>query len=360
MKTIFSTFLAVAALAILPAQGLAQEVLELDPEVAWQHPHSKITIPTELGGLPRGSVTAFSPDYLNLGFSFRDRNRPDELSLYIYRNTNGSVPVWFEQARRGIELRDLYAGPELVYAIAPYAWPDQEGWVGLRAFYDTPNSDYASSTGLALFSVNGWYVKVRASSASRSAANLSLWVDSALRELSIPPAEIAQAEPVPVTECAQPLEFKRKSKNVKSDGASNLANALLGSLIGQAVEQGEIDAKDPQEEVTWCRDAELNPTQVAYRPNASEDSYLIALGDSGMGIWVAPDAGAALLGPASGKSRREFAVTVITEQQRLNYVSQDRLPSLKRVMELVNETRPVSASSTWGEDSAITINSDAM
>lgn len=126
-----------------------------------------------------------------------------------------------------------------------------------------------------------------------------------------------------------------------------------------AVREGQ-EEQTPAKPVTWCRDAQLNPSQVAYRADASTDSYLIALGDSGMGILVAPDAGAALMGAASGGKQRSFAITVITEQQRINYVPQNRLPSLKRVMEVINEGRRISATSTWGEDSAIELSPDAL
>lgn len=340
------------AVALASAQpALAQRVLEIDPETVWEHPHSGIEVPNELGGLPRGRVTEFTPDFLNLGFSFRVDNQPDEISLYIYRNTNGGVPVWFEQARRGIEGRDIYAAPELVYEIAPYAWPDQEGWVGLRAFYDTPNSDYARSTGVALFSVNGWYVKVRATSGTRIAADLSVWVDNALRGISLPLADNPQSAPVPVADCAEKLVFKKKAKDAKVDGASSLINALIGSMAAE--ELAEIEEVEASEPVIWCRDGRLSAMQVAYRANASTDSYLMALGDSGIGVSVGPDTGAALMAEASRKSKTTYSIAVITDNQRINYVPQTRLPSFKRVLEIINKNRRVSAASTWGDDSTI-------
>ncbi|WP_394730554.1 hypothetical protein [Altererythrobacter sp. GH1-8] len=349
----------VGAVAIASAQpALAQRVLEIDPETVWEHPHSGIKVPTELGGLPRGRVTEFTPDYLNLGFSFRVDDQPDEISLYIYRNTNGGVPVWFEQARKGIELREIYAGPELVYEIAPYAWPGQEGWVGLRAFYDTPNSDYASSTGVALFSVNGWYVKVRVTSKTRSAADLSLWVDTALREVMLPELTAPQAAPDPISDCAEKLEFKKKAKDATVDGASSIINALLGSVAAEKL--ADDDEAEQSEPVIWCRDGQLSPMQVAYRANASTDSYLMALGDSGIGVSVAPDSGAALMAGASGGAAKSYSIALITDNQQINFVPQTRLPSFKRVMEIINANRRVSATSTWGEGNKIELSPGAL
>ncbi len=315
-------------------------------------------MPKTLAGLPRARATEFAPDFLNVGFSFRVGDAPEEISLYIYRDTNGGVPVWLEQARIGIEIRDIYAKPQLVSGVEQYGWPGNEDWQGLRAVYDTPNSTYSTSTGVVLFSVKGWYVKMRATSAVRSASELREWIDTAFGEIAPPVASVTQPPAIPVTDCVEKFAFKKKAKDAKADGASGLMSALLGGMVAEKVQERQ-ESDEPAEAVAWCRDSSLGQTQVAYRANASTDSYLIALGDSGMGVSVAPDAGAALL---SGKSTKNqsFAITVITDDRRISFVPQNRLPSLKRVMKVINDNRTISSVSTWGDDSSISISSDSL
>ena len=338
-----------------PAQ--AQRALEIESDAAWEHPHSGIEVPATLAGLPRNRGTEFAPDFLNVGFSFRDGEDVEEISLYIYRDTNGGVPVWFEQARRGIEGRDIYADPKLAFAIEQYGWPGNDAWQGQRAVYDTPDSTYSTSTGLVLFSVDGWYVKMRATSATRSASELRDWIDTAFGELTAPMSEFRQEPVIAVTDCEEKLSFK-KAKDAKTDGASSLVNALLGGMISEKVTEKRVE-EGPGPAVAWCRDSSLSGMQVAYRADASTDSYLIALGDSGMGVSVAPDLGAALLSDKPSK-KKSYSITVITEAQRINFVPQNRLPSLQRVLEVINANRRVSATSTWGDDSKVEINSDAL
>ncbi|MCK0127123.1 hypothetical protein [Erythrobacter sp. F6033] len=348
--------LVTAAATVLAGPASAQRAIEL-PEEAWVHPHSEITVPTTLAGLPRNRVTEFAPDYLNIGISFRDE--AEELSLYIYRDTNGGVPVWFEQARTGIENRDTFGRPKLPYLIEPYAWPGAEAWQGQRAIYATPKSSVGKSTGLVLFSVKGWYVKVRATSANRSAEELGAWIDSAFAELTPPEARVNQPAVIPVTDCEEKLVFKKKAKDAKVDGASSLISALLGGMIAEKVQEQQQSA-EPKKAVAWCRDSAISTMQVAYRANASKDSYLIAFGDSGMGVSVAPDSGSDLLADPKKNKKKVFSITVITDDQRINFVPQNRLPSLKRVLEIINENRRTSAVSTWGDDSTIELNPDSL
>jgi len=344
-------------LAAWASPASAQQIF--DDAAVWQHPHSGIAFPTTLGGLPRARVVQFAPDYLNLGFSYREEGAIEELSVYVYRNTNGGVPVWFEQARKVLEIRDTYAGPLLASGAEQYAWSGAEGWQGLRAVYSTPGSNNFTSTGIALFSVKGWFVKMRASSDVKTASELAQLMDTAFAELTPPAAEFDQPSIVPVIACEDKLAFKKKAKDAKTDGASSIMGALMGAPIPEAAgEQNE--RTQPVAAAVWCRDASLIPAQVAYRKDASTDSYLLALGDSGIGVSVAPDASLMLPESKANKKDQAFAITVITESERINFVPQNRLPSPERVMEIIISNRPISSVSTWGDDFTVNINSDAI
>jgi len=349
----------IAVIAMFGTPASAQRALQIDADTVWAHPHSGIAVPATLAGLPRARATEFAPDFLNIGFSFRMGDEPEELSLYIYRDTNGGVPVWFEQARLGIEARDIYAKPQLAFGVEQYGWPGNEAWQGQRAIYATPDSEYSTSTGVVLFSVNGWFVKMRATSSVRSAPELRDWIDAAFGEVAPPVSGVRQSAVIPVAECAEKFAFKKKAKDAKKDGASSLVNAVLGSMAAKKGQEKQ-ESETATAAVAWCRDSSLGKFQVAYRANASTDSYLIALGDSGMGVSVAPDAGAALLSDRPKDKNKSFTITVITDAQRINFVPQNRLPSLKRVLEVINENRRISAVSTWGNDSSIEINPDSL
>ncbi|MEP1422124.1 MAG: hypothetical protein ABJK59_10180 [Erythrobacter sp.] len=347
--------------ALPMASASAQVPIEIEVGAPWTHPHSGITVPSELGGLRRGQATQFAEDFLNIGFSFPSPDGTAEISLYIYRHTNGAVPVWFRQAQTGIELRDIYAKPELTFGVEQYGWPGAEEWQGLRAIYATPNSRQIASTAVVLFSVDGWLVKMRVSSFNKGPEEMALMIDAAFAELTPPNARIAQSPAIAVEDCEEKLKFK-KARDAKTDGASSILGALLGSIVprGEQDESEEGEAATPEPASVWCRDGSLNPTQVAYRANGATDAYLLAIGDSGMGISVGPDAAGQILQTERPDSKPNYSITLITDSRRVNYAPQDRLPSLRRVMEVLNTNQAVSSMSTWGDENTINIQSGAL
>lgn len=362
MRSSVFAIVAYAGLLVAPlASANAQAPIELEIGAPWEHPHSGIVVPDTIGGLPRGSATEFAQDFLNIGFSFPSSDGSEEISLYIYRHTNGAVPVWFRQAQTGIEIRDIYAKPELAFGVEQYGWPGAEEWQGLRAIYATPNSRTSLSTAVVLFSIDGWLVKMRVSSSTKSPEELGQMIDAAFAELTPPQAKVAQAPAVPVEDCEKKLRFK-KAQDAEPDAGSAILGALLGGLVsrGEPGESEEGEAIAPEPAKVWCRDGSLNPTQVAYRADGAKDAYLLAIGDSGMGISVGPDTAGQILQSERPNSKPNYSITLITDNRRINYVPQNRLPSLRRVLEVVNANRTVSSVSTWGDDTSINIQSGVL
>ena len=99
----------VVLLAVAPSA--AQQPLPLDPGKAWKHKHSGIIVPATLAGTPRDRGMTYAPDELDLGLSFVVGDAAESLTVYIFRNTNGAVPVWFSQAQWGIEHRGNFGAP---------------------------------------------------------------------------------------------------------------------------------------------------------------------------------------------------------------------------------------------------------
>lgn len=358
---VFGVIVSLGLLTAPLAAASAQSPIELEIGASWEHPHSGITVPDKLGGLNRGSATEFADDFLNIGFSFADPEGADEISFYIYRHTNGAVPVWFRQAQTAIETRDIYAEPELAFGVEQYGWPGAEEWQGLRAIYATPRSRYSTTTAVVLFSVDGWLVKMRVSSSDKNPQEIGQMIDAAFSELTAPEAKLAQSPAIAVEDCDDKLRFK-KARDARPDAGSAILGALLGGIVSRSEEskEGEEIISEPEPAKVWCRDGALSPTQVAYRADGASDAYLLAIGDSGVGISVGPDTAGQLLQTERRNSKPNYSITLITDSKRINFVSQNRLPSLQRVVEIVNANRTVSTVSTWGDDQTISLQSGAL
>lgn len=342
-------FTACTALWLAGSAAAGQEPLSLLPGKSWTHRHSGISVPATLAGTPRERGMAFAEDDLDVGLSFTVGDAVESLTFYVFRDTNGGVPLWFAQAQWGIENRDAYGHPVIAVAPQTFVPPGQTVASGLKAIY-TPKGGPYRSTGVMLFPVGEWYVKVRASSQTRPPAELGKWMDAALAEIGWPTTIANGPLAAPVTDCATPLVFEGESRDISGD---MMQDAIGAALVSAAA--GE--AKKEPVAVQWCRDRKLEGNQAVYRANAATDAYLLAVGDNGNGIEVARSIGS-LPGGAKDKALR-YGIMLHMAAQDINFASQDRLPSPDRILAIVNEGRFTSTVATWGEKRDVRISGGA-
>ena len=320
---------------------------------AYTHPHSGIVIPATLGGIDRSAANTYADDFLDMSIGFEVPG--EALTVYVFRKTNADVPVWFAQAQAGLQSREGFENARLAFAPEAFTPPGQPNASGLQAVYALSHDGW-QSTGLALFEVDGWYVKIRSSSRSRSPEATLGWLDDVIGALGLPEGDAPVA--VPVEDCADELRFRGNSRDVRGDGMASVLGSLLGSAVSAQVQSGEIEAESVP--VVWCREAVLEPTQVAYRANGSTDSYLLALGDNGNAVRVAPDSIGALLAEEGGDEPMRWSLGLVTAARTINITPQDRLPRPRRVMQLIDRNSFVGSVSTWGDESDIQIDADAL
>ncbi|MBK6413569.1 hypothetical protein [Sphingopyxis sp.] len=358
LKILLATLCAMA-IASLPAA--AQQPLPLKGGKAWRHKHSGIAVPAILGGAARVQGMAYAADELDVGLSYVVGDAAESMSFYVFRKTNGAVPVWFAQAQWGIENRDTFGHPAIAIAAQAFTPPNQSTASGLKAVYEPRGGAYRS-TGVAMLQVGDWYVKLRASSQTRSPAGLSQWMDAALAQIQWP-REIAVApEAVPISDCPAPLSFPIAAKDAPKNGGADMMSGLLSMAAAQSKTTQTPATVAALAAVRWCRDPDLGGNTTIYRQNADSENYLLAVGDNGNGIWVGPDPGAKVIALTEKDKPAElrFAITALTATQNIGFAAQDRLPSPQRVMEIVAANRRVTAVPTWGKNKTISINSDAL
>lgn len=347
------------ALMLVPAAPVAaQQDLAISHGEAWTHAHSGITVPATLGGNALTKAKAYAQDELDVGLSFEPEGAEDFISFYIFRNTNGAAPVWFAQAQSAIELRDAFGAPMLVEPPHAIALPGQTVTSGLRAIYAPQAGAPFTSTGVVLVPVGDWYAKFRVTSRRRTPAELGALIDKMVAQIQWP-VQAAPVAALPVVACAAPLTFAKKSKDVRSDGLTDiLGAALMSAATGDDTIKKEPASTAP---VQWCRDRQLSANVATYRPGESKDGYLLALGDNGNGLWVGLSAMNAVMAEIEGKKATpNYSVTLHTAAQDVNFIAQDRLPSPERAGEILKANRRASTVTTWGKERTVEINSSGI
>lgn len=313
-------FFLLLTLAVAPVA--AQDKLPVKPGKPWTHAHSGIVIPAALDELPRVRATSFAAPELEISQNFASEDGRQSLTLSIFRNTNGAVPLWFAQAQRAIVLRADLKNPVLAVPPRAFTPPGQSAASGLKAVYAPIEVEGIKSTGVALFEVGDWYVKLRANSSTLTPSDMADWIEGVIAELTLPPGNAAAA--VPVADC------KPKLAKAAEAGDSTLADAAL--IAGVKAPGPRIEAK------LWCLERVVRGNFAVYRPDAARDRYLLASGDNGKAFLVQPQ--------GSGRARYH-SVNFLTAHQATIMPPQNRLPSPQRVLDMAEAKRMVTAIPTW-------------
>ena len=313
-----SVFIA-AALSAAPVT--AQEPLAVAAGKPWTHAHSGITIPAALDELPRVRATSFAAPELDISQNFASDDGRESLTVYIFRNTNGAVPVWFAQAQRAISLRTDLAHPPLGIAPIAFTPPGQSSASGIKAVFAPNGVEGIRSTGVALFAVGDWYVKLRANSATLTPADLSGWMEGVLSELTLPRGTAPAVRPI--ADCAPKLVFAAAADSALPD-----ASLTAGIKTAAARMVG----------TRWCLDHVVRGNHAVYRPDGARDRYLLATGDNGKAFAVEPQGAADAI---------YYSANMIGASQTFTLVAQADMPAPQRVLDLAAAERAVAAIETW-------------
>jgi len=316
----YRAFFVAAALSAAPVA--AQQPLAVAEGKPWTHAHSGIIVPAALDELPRVRATSFAAPELDISQNFASDDGRESLTVYIFRNTNGAVPVWFAQAQRAISLRTDLADPPIGVAPVAFTPPGQSTASGIKAVFAPVGVEGIRSTGVALFAVGDWYVKLRANSATLTPADLSGWMEGVLAELTLPRGTAPAVRPI--ADCAPKLVFGPAATD------STLPDAALTAGVRTAAAR--------MVGTRWCLDQVVRGNQAVYRPDGARDRYLLATGDNGKAFAVEPQGAAGVT---------YYSANLVGARQTFTIVAQDRMPSPQHVLDLAAADRSVRAIETW-------------
>jgi hypothetical protein len=339
-----------AALAVMmsctgvaQAQGLPSRPIELSATDAFTHEHSKIRLPPVLTGLTRTEASENEPGQLHVSLQYASRDRGKQYIAIIYRDVGGGLPVWFDRARKRVELGQI--GTAALHRAAEFVPPGRTNASGLLATYTLAGGPYRSS-GVALVPVGEWLITLWAASRTGSAAELDARIPAALAEIVWPKMDPAPAA-LPVTACTSSLPLSGDAKPVPKDKDS-FAQSFMGAVLDAKLMEPMRRAADPPR---WCRDSiELDNAGV-YRADEQKDGYFLAINDSGRGVRVRRNAvttSAQKAGKSKAHSERyEVQVTQMSTISTSGLL--DRLPPPGQALAIAMERRFATSFRTWGE-----------
>lgn len=319
---------------------------------AYKHKHSGFSFPPTLIGLKRVQGREVVAPQLDLMFNYRAADDSEEVSVYVYRLTTGSVPLWFDVSRRVVETRKETGIKTAWGAPTAFTPPGQANASALQLGWTITGSDLRS-TSLTLIPMGDWLVKIRHSSAAREVASLQRRTNEIVAALDWPKRIAAAPDAAAIPDCAESLALSGEAKPVANNGANTLIEAMLAQMTGNPDSRKKPRDATSATPITWCADRAAQGG--LYRPTGTRDRYLQSLSDSGIALWTQPSAASTLM---ADKDDPTWSVSLFTAGRTFNFAARDRLP-LPGQADAILKERPTSSAATWG-DRQISIDADAM
>lgn len=302
--------------------------LQVPANASWQHAETGLVLPPMIDGLSRRNVSDTSAEELDISSNYESADGQLTTTVYLFRPQIASVPLWFDRARTVFEQLNRFAvaasGPLPTRAFALGEDPQSSG---LGIVYPLSDGDYAAS-GIAVASMGGWIVKLRTSAKSMDAAALETRLAAFMRAMRLPKGLALTAATAELSACPAPLKLKQ-AKMVRPD----MTQTLLVSVLSIAA-----SSKPRAAPGTFCKEAAGSANYGLYRADASSNSYIMGLADSGRLISVAET-----MDLTRQNKRASYSVTLMDLGRTSVFPSFDRLPKPDQVVKMLGTSRPLSS-----------------
>lgn len=331
---------AVSMIAGSPALAQSRD-LQAKPGKIYHHKATGVELAPTMAGLERTAVTAFVGTETDVGVNYWSADGSENITIFLYRNVSGSVPVWFDRARTTVALmNDKYRNSRSLGTRA-FRPRGQARDTGLMEMFSTESA--FRSTGVILFPVNGFYIKIRASSKLRDAAGLEQMLLSGVNSIDWS-SRVQDTAATPVQDCATRLPARDLATVATSTEQERMMLALVGGVVAQA---GALKRAAPTT-ISFCREPGT-PSVVfgIYRPDASPERYMMALRDAGRAVIVGSSDLTQIL--SEMKSTPRVSVSLVDMERTDTFGAYQSLPLPDQALEMVGKTAPLSVATTWGD-----------
>lgn len=338
---LFAGVVALALMSAVPATAQPTP-LKIDTDKSWKHKPTGIQFPVTLSGLTRTEIAEYTANGAELAAQYEDPAQTARVTIFLYRNVSGSVPLWFDRARFIIKESGRYGKPEAggIIAVTPRGHANPSGL--MESFATTGPF---RSTALAIFPAKEFYVKIRASSTALDRNGLAMLLTQVVAEFDAPKDRDSMAA-APIADCSSALPVRGPAQLVKASDEDRMMAALLGGLVGQVAARKQ-DKKDKAAPLVYCREPVAARIEYGvYRQVGADNRYMLATYDNGRAIFVGRDELGALV--AKGEKPLRYGVTFYGMDRVDTFPQFETLPTAEQAYELVNSGRPISSSVTWG------------
>jgi hypothetical protein len=338
-----------------PAQAEPQEV-PIEAEADWEHEWTAMRFPASFDGFTRSSIYEFQSRQSDMSANYEDA-AGNSLSIYVFRPGIADASIWHDRALVALGASDEMFGEEEAKGAvqgkrsASFAPVGSDIDSGLLTVFASKGP--FRSVGVALFASGDWLVKMRLSSRGLDPEGLEDLLRQTLGQLP----EMAQHSATSaylVEACLAEVNYP-SAPRLMADGSDD--DAIMSSLTDGRM-MTRFNGTSDLDGNRFCRVGEGGLEGTIYRPQKSEDRYIIALGDSGTSVHAAPqvdlDEMLAQQGDIPVRSAN-FQVTYATATDLHHFMPFRTLPSPNQAARAVFAEKPITSVIRPLSESTVTV-----
>lgn len=335
-----------ALAALVLAHPAAAEPREFKAAGKWKHDNSGIKLPESIGSVRRGRMVEYGTP-ANISATYEDPPTSTTFTVYLYPSASGSVPMWFNEARRALTANEAYGKTTAVDGIHAFIPPGRSGESGLIESLSIERS--GRSTGLAMFEANGHLIKLRATSSKLEPRNLESAMTALLSGIAWPKPHQGDIKLQPVQDCPAAMA---------ASDARLMPASMVAVLISSSA--AKVVADKTGTPPIYCRDPINAPLNV-YRPAGADNRYLMPLGDSGNALAVGRDEMMALMAKADAKNGEPgYWVQLFSANEIAGVEHFSSLPSPDQAASALGKSVPYYRVLSRGKKTEIAISASRM
>ena len=309
----------------------------------WQHPLSGATFPVrlgpaQLGAFARESMEDYGTQQLDISGTYQQPQTRTTATLYVYRAGLPDASIWHDRIKAVIAAGRL-GTPDFTKAITTLFTPAGHGAnSGIRSAVPMTGKT-ATSSGVSVFPHDDWLVVVRMTSYTLSAADLDTALAGFTAAIPLPAPKASATAAYVITPCTDPFPAQAAKRAPRDMMDDILASALMQALDDAAGKPtpAKPDAAPP---APYCADPAGSANYGAYRAGGDKASYVVAMGDAGNAVQIAPNTMAAML---DKKKAGQYSMTLSTVASRISYTPFAAIPTVAQVIAAIDHENPVAS-----------------
>ena len=177
--------LATLGLLLAAAPALAAEDIEVPEKAGFRHERTQIGFPASIGEMDRNWVRDFGTGQYDVAALYQTDDQATFLTLYVYRAGLPDTSIWFDRLVSVMTAREgFHPASQASLEPALYRPAGSDTPTGLALAYDLAPGQPNTATGAILFPHGPWLIKLRATSSSMDAAELSRLLGEVERTLT--------------------------------------------------------------------------------------------------------------------------------------------------------------------------------